>query len=148
MSRLYDFLHPVAAQEEKDVVISKRFIQRDEQGNPILDEQGNAIPKPFKIKALTQAENDAITRQSRKTRKVNGQIQEYLDSTEFSQRMVVAATVDPDFSNTEMCQAYGVLDPLMVPGKMLLGGEYARLLSAITELSGFDDSFTEDTAKN
>ena len=148
MSKLYDFLHPVAAQEEKDVVVSRRFIQRDEQGNPILDAQGNTIPRPFKIRAMTQAENDAITRQSRKTRKVNGQVQEYLDSTEFSQRMVVAATVDPDFSNTEICQAFGVLDPLLVPGKMLLGGEFARLLSAITELSGFDDNFVEDEAKN
>ncbi len=148
MSKLYDFLHPVATQEEKDVVVSKRFIQRDEQGNPVLDEQGNTIPRPFKIRAMTQAENDAITRQSRKTRKVNGQVQEYLDSTEFSQRMVVAATVDPDFSSTEICQAFGVLDPLLVPGKMLLGGEFARLLSAITELSGFDDNFVEDEAKN
>lgn len=148
MSKLYDFLHPVATQEEKDVVVSKRFIQRDEQGNPVLDEQGNIIPRPFKIRAMTQAENDAITRQSRKTRKVNGQVQEYLDSTEFSQRMVVAATVDPDFSSTEICQAFGVLDPLLVPGKMLLGGEFARLLSAITELSGFDDNFVEDEAKN
>lgn len=75
-------------------------------------------------------------------------MQEYLDSTEFSQRMVVAATVDPDFSSTEICQAFGVLDPLLVPGKMLLGGEFARLLSAITELSGFDDNFVEDEAKN
>lgn len=138
----------MATQEEKDVVVSKRFIQRDEQGNPVLDEQGNTIPRPFKIRAMTQAENDAITRQSRKTRKVNGQVQEYLDSTEFSQRMVVAATVDPDFSSTEICQAFGVLDPLLVPGKMLLGGEFARLLSAITELSGFDDNFVEDEAKN
>lgn len=64
MSKLYDFLHPVATQEEKDVVVSKRFIQRDEQGNPVLDEQGNTIPRPFKIRAMTQAENDAITRRA------------------------------------------------------------------------------------
>lgn len=71
---------------------------------------------------------------------------EQLDSTDFSRRMVVAATVEPDFRAKELCDAYGVLDPLMVPGKMLLSGEYAKLLRAITELSGFEDM--EDEVKN
>ena len=60
--------------------------------------------------------------------------------------MVVAATVEPDFRAKELCDAYGVLDPLLVPGKMLLSGEYAKLLRAITELSGFEDM--EDEVKN
>lgn len=35
------------------------------------------------------------------------------------------------------------MDPLMVPGKMLLGGEYAALLSAITSLCGFNQMAVE-----
>lgn len=136
MSKLSAFLHPVTAQEEKEVVISKRFV--DGQGNPV----------PFRIRSLTQEENDRITKQATRQVKVNGQPVEQLDNVDFSRRMVVAATVEPDFSSKEMCDAYGVLDPLLVPGKMLLSGEYGRLMAEITQLSGFGDDTAEDEAKN
>ena len=135
MSRLSAFLNPVPAQQEKEVVISDRFV----------DENGNAVP--FKIRALTQEENEALVKRSRHMRRIDGQWQEKLDNMELSRRTVVAATVEPDFSSQEMCDAYGVLDPLMVPGKMLLSGEYARLMQEITDLSGFDADIGEE-AKN
>lgn len=134
MSNLSAFLHPVTAHEEKEIVISDRF--RDEAGNPV----------PFKIRALTQEENDALIKQSTRRVKVNGQPTEQLDSVDFSRRLVVAATVEPDFKNSELCQAYGVLDPLKVPGKMLFSGEYNKLLQAINDLSGFGDA--EGEVKN
>lgn len=56
MSKLSAFLHPVTTSEEKEVVISNRF--QDESGQPV----------PFKIRALTQEENDAITRQATRRR--------------------------------------------------------------------------------
>ena len=136
MSRLSAFLHPVSAAQEKEIIISNRF--QDEAGNPV----------PFKIRSLTQEENDAITKKATKARKVGGQSQEYLDSVDFSRRMVVAATVEPDFTSKELCDGYGVLDPLQVPGKMLLSGEYAKLLQEITALSGFDGGDVEAEAKN
>ena len=134
MSKLSFFLHPAIPQETQEVVVSNRF--QDEDGNPV----------PFKIRALSQEENEQIAKMSRKAKKVSGQLQERLDSAEFSRRMVVAATVEPDFSSTEMCNAYGVIDPLMVPGKMLLAGEFTRLLQAITDLSGFESP--DDEIKN
>lgn len=127
MSKLSAFLHPQSIREEREILISRRFV--DETGEPV----------PFRIRSLTQEENDDILRRSRKTKRVNGQPQEYLDTSEFSNRTIVAATVEPDFSNAELCDAYGTRDPLQVPGKMLLAGEYAALLNAITELSGFSD---------
>lgn len=135
MSRLSAFLHPIPVQQEKEVVISDRFV----------DENGNVVP--FKIRALTQEENEALVKRSRHMRRIDGQWQEKLDNMELSRRTVVAATVEPDFSSQEMCDAYGVLDPLMVPGKMLLSGEYARLMQEITDLSGFDADIGEE-AKN
>ena len=45
--------------------------------------------------------------------------------------------MEPDFSSKELCDGCGVLDPLLVPGKLLLSGEYARLVKEITKLSGF-----------
>ena len=104
MSKLSAFLHPVTTSEEKEVVISNRF--QDESGRPV----------PFKIRALTQEENDRITKQATRQTKVNGQTVEKLDSVDFSRRMVVASTIEPDFQAKELCVAYGVLDPLLVPG--------------------------------
>lgn len=134
MSKLSAFLHPVAVQEEKEIVISSRF--QDEKGEPV----------PFKIRSLTQEENDRITKQATRQIKVNGQPLDKLDSGDYSRRVIVAATVEPDFQSKEMCDAYGVLDPLQVPGKMLLAGEFSKLARAIAELSGF--SSMEDDLKN
>ena len=72
-----------------------------------------------------------------------------LDGSLLSRRIVVAATVEPDFTSEELCRAYGVLDPLEVPGKMLLAGEFKKLSEEIMRLSGFDDAEDlEEEAKN
>lgn len=136
MSSLSAFLHPVYQYEEKEVVISKRF----------LDEDGK--PAKFKIRPLSQEENERITKAATRTVKVNGQMTERLDSADFSRRLVVEGTVEPDFHSTEMCNAYGCLDPLQVPGKMLYSGEFSALLSEISTLSGFKLSDLGDEAKN
>lgn len=135
MSVLSAFLHPVTTAEEKEVVISNRF--RDEQGNPV----------PFKIRAITQEENDALVRAATKVEIKGGRRVEYLDSVDYARRLVVASTVSPDFSSKEMCDAYGVVSPLLVPGKMLLVGEYNQLMAEITSLSGLDAGM-EDEVKN
>lgn len=127
MSKLSAFLHPVTDREEKEIIISNRF--QDEKGEPV----------PFKVRALTQEENDKITKQATRRVKVDGQYVDQLDSVDFSRRMVVEATVEPDFRAKELCDAYGVMDPLLVPGKMLRSGEYAKLMREINQLSGFGD---------
>lgn len=139
MSRLSAFLHPVQPEEAKEVFISDRF--QDEDGRPV----------PFKIRAITQEQNDAAARKCRRFREVNGQKQEYLDTAQFNRELVVLATVEPDFSSTEVCEALGTKIPTQAPGRMLLAGEYSRLLRAIMSLSGFDAESLdalEEEAKN
>lgn len=136
MSKLSAFLKPAVSAEEKEVLISRRFL--DEKGEPVK----------FKIRAISQEENERITKAATRTVKLNGQMVERMDSAEFSRRMVVAGTVDPDFSSKEMCDAYGCMDPLAVPGKMLYSGEFNALLSEISAISGFQLSDLGDEAKN
>lgn len=136
MSNLSAFLHPVTVQEEKEIVISRRF----------LDEDGN--PARFKIRSITQDEADALLKQSTRTvKKRDGSLERTVDDQDFNRRLIVAATVMPDFRSTELCDAYGVMDPLMVPGKMLFSGEFSNLLREILDLSGLGGS-VEDEAKN
>lgn len=133
---LYAFLHPIEISEEKEVIISKRF----------KNEDGSVAP--FKIKALTQAENDEISKKSRKAVKTNGMVQEVFDPVEYNRRLIVAATVHPDFKSKEICDHYGVVDPLLVPGLMLKPGEYTALVEAVSNLMGFRNEFVEEQLKN
>lgn len=136
MSQLSAFLHPVSLGEEREVVISSRF----------QDGEGNSVP--FRIRPVTQWENDAITRLSRRTQKVNGILQDYLDTVEYNRRLVVVATIIPDFQNKELCQQYGTLDPLELPAKMLLSGEFRKLITEILDVSGFSNENPTQEAKN
>ena len=132
MCELYAFLHPETIKEEKEVIISNRF----------KDESGKVIP--FRIRALTQEENDAITRKSyRKVRGENGQMTKEFDYITYRKKLALVGTVFPDFSETELCEAYGTLSPEDVIGKMLRTGEFANLIEAISELSGFS-AYPED----
>lgn len=133
-NNLTAFLNPVQV-ASRDVVISSRF--RNEDGTAAA----------FTVKPISQEENDKLVRLSTHPRKVDGQTVEWMDKVEYGRRVVVAATVWPDFKSEELCKAYGTMDPLEVPGKMLLTGEYNRLSSAILELSGLGDDPGE-AAKN
>ena len=136
MSKLSAFLHPVTTTEEKEIIISKRF--QDEKGNPI----------PFKIRSLTQEENDALVKAATTTyRDRTGSMVNKFDRFKYSHSMVIAGTVEPDFRSKELCDGMGVLDPEIAVTKMLLVGEYQKLADAIAELSGIEDD-AEEAAKN
>ena len=135
MSDLHAFLHPVQGDDTVEIVISKRFLGED--GKPV----------PFRIRALTQEENDELTKKSMHLAKGGRRGEKELDRIGYNRRILVAATVSADFSNEELCTAYGTMDPLEVPGRMLLAGEYDRLSREILALSGFDEDL-EEQAKN
>ena len=135
MSDLHAFLHPVQGDDTVEIVISKRFLGED--GKPV----------PFRIRALTQEENDELTKKSMHLAKGGRRGEKELDRIGYNRRILVAATVSPHFSNEELCTAYGTMDPLEVPGRMLLAGEYDRLSREILALSGFDEDL-EEQAKN
>lgn len=136
MSKISAFLHPVKTTIEKEVVVSDRF----------LDENGK--PATFKIRALTQEENEAVTKAATRVELKNGQRVEYLDNEDFVRRLVVAATVEPDLSSKELCDAYGVVSPKMVAVKMFLAGEFNNLVAEITSLSKVTTQIVDDDVKN
>lgn len=138
MDNLQAFLNPVSADEVKEVVISKRFVD------------GNGKPIPFRIKTIMQEENERITRKCRKVETIRGQRVESLDNQKYNRALIVACTVEPDFRNADLCKAYGTVDPLDLPGKMLTVGEANNLAREILDLNGFSDEAErlEDEAKN
>lgn len=139
MGALDAFLHPIAVEETKKVEISKRFVGED--GKPV----------PFEIKTIPQGDNSQLIKKYTRRKLVNGTTTEIFDTTAYTNALIVECTVQPDFQDSRMCEAYGVLDPMLVPGKMLLSGEYSALVGEIMKLNGFDaDSLLKDEeeAKN
>lgn len=105
------------------------------------------FPAPFKVRAITQEENEAIRNRCLKPVKKNGVVvTRELDTLRFSRELIVACVVEPDFRNAELCKFYGTLDPLEVPSKMLKAGEHNKLSSAISRLNGFDEESNEELA--
>lgn len=133
MGSLNAFLHPVQA-EEKEVVISDRF-------------QENGRPVPFKIRPITQRENEGIIRKhTKKDKKGN----ETFDRIAYSQELTAAGVVFPDLQSAELQKAHGVLGADKVLPAMLYVGEFAALMEAVQELSGLDGDINEEIeeAKN
>lgn len=126
MSVLQAFLHPVAVEDTKKVVISKRFIGED--GKPV----------PFEIRAISQEQNNKLTKAHTRGKVVNGQRVEIFDNAAYTNALIIACTVQPDFEDEELCKAYGCIDPANVPEKMLRAGEYTALVQEILSFSGFD----------
>lgn len=133
-NNLQAFLNPVTPENE-EIVISKRF--KDEKGNPI----------PFIIRPITQEENSALLRKFTRRGKDG---KEEFQSAEYSAQLAAETVVYPDLKNAELQKAYGVIGERKLLQKMLLVGEYNRLLEAAQRISGMDvdDDELVDEAKN
>lgn len=135
MSKLSAFLKPVTVREEKEILISQRFVGEDGK------------TAPFRIRSITGAENDAIRASCTRKFKDKGVVCTDFDVEAYSKKLILACVAEPDFSAKELCDAYGTMDPQEVPGKMLLAGEMGRLSEEIMRLNGFDDDLHNE-AKN
>ncbi len=138
MGDIRAFLLPPVDDTEKKVIITDRA----------KDEKGNIVP--FVIRAISQEKNESLVRQATNKENVNGNIVERFNNERYGKLLVAAAVIEPDFKNAELCAYYKTMDPLDVPGKMLSSGEYALLVKAINELSGFNKKYEvlEEEAKN
>lgn len=124
MSNLSAFLKPAYTERKIEIVLGDRFV--DEEGKPV----------PVVMKSLTQEQLQAIAKRSTHTKKINGREISDVDATEHLNRCLIAAVVFPDLTNKELCNAYGVEDPVLLPPKMFLVGEYEKLAKGFAELNG------------
>lgn len=134
---LQGFLKPITTEIIEERVISDRFV--DDNGNPI----------PFRVRAIPQEVNDQLINKYTVTVKGKNGQHEKLNKTAYQSALVVACCVQPDFNAKDLCDAYGVVNPITLPGKMLFAGEFAQLTSFIMEVNNFaGPEELEDEAKN
>jgi len=126
MSSLNAFLNPTKV-ENKEVIISKRFI-----------EKGKIVP--FVIRPIGQEENkQLIKKYTKKDKKGN----DTFDRAEYVSELTAMAVVSPDLTNSELQGAYG-LGISKCLSNMLYVGEYAELAQEVQFLSGLDEDINED----
>lgn len=124
MSNLSAFLKPAYTERKIEIIVGDRFL--DEEGNPV----------PVVMKSLTQEQLQMIAKRSTHERKVNGRSVTEVDANEHLNRCLIASVVFPDLSSRELCSAYGVEDPVLLPPKMFLVDEYEKIAKAFAKLNG------------
>ncbi|WP_068782260.1 phage tail assembly chaperone [Paenibacillus sp. GM2] len=125
------FAQNVVSEISEEVIISPRFM--DEAGKPI----------PWKLRSMTEEENEAIRKSSQRKIKERGIVTLDTNSDEYLAKLVVASVVFPDLKDAELQKSYGVLGSDQLLRKMLLPGEYATLLQKVQEVNGFDRDVNE-----
>lgn len=122
----------------EEVVVSERF--KDENGKPIA----------WKIRALTEEENETLRKEATDRVKVKGGYTYETKPEVYIAKVVAASVVFPDLKNAELQASYGVMGAEALLKKMLLPGEYAALVDKVQEVNGYDKSLDElaDEVKN
>lgn len=115
----------------EEFTVSERF--KDSKGNPV----------PWKIRSMTEAENEAIRKSAAKRLKVKGNYVTEVDTEEYVARLAVASVVFPNLKDAGLQESYKVKGADMLLRKMLLPGEYAGLIEKVQELNGFDKDMNE-----
>jgi hypothetical protein len=123
----------------EEFVVSERF--KDEYGKPI----------PWKLRTLSEAENEEIRKAS--TQMVKGKGGQRIPETKpevYLAKVAVASVVFPDLKDAELQNSYGVIGAEDLLKKMLLAGEYAALVQKVQEINGFDRDINDlvDEVKN
>lgn len=122
----------------EEIAVSSRFCD-EETGEPVK----------FVIRGISEAENESIKRACRRPLQT-GEREFRFDPKAYCNRLIVAATVYPNFKNAELQRDWGAANAENLLCKMLLAGEYAKLLNAVKNISGFGDGLADlkNAAKN
>lgn len=131
MATLKGFLNPIKV-EERDVIISDRFIGEDGQ------------PLPFRIKpvgndVMSAIEQEAVEQTTGKGKSVGIKT----DTRKYINGLLAASVVSPDLNAVDIQDAYGASSAWELIDEMLLVGEKARLVEAIYKLNGLDKSLDD-----
>lgn len=152
MSQTKAFLKPTISKENMvvEIIPSTRFVEEAEQ----KDSEGKVI-KPakyatWKIKAISQEENNRLVEQHTHTSKTKNGVVETFDKIGYQQDFILATVVEPKLNDEELLRAWGTLDPAQLASKMLLPGEFSKVVNAIMQVCGFDTDVEElrNEAKN
>lgn len=110
------------------------------------------IPLPFKIRAISEAENKAIKKSCQTVTFDKRTHQKVIDTNYdlYLTRLVIACCIEPNFKNADLQAKFGVMGAEALVDKLLRPGEYNQLLEAVQKINGFDTDINTlvEEAKN
>ncbi|SCY93248.1 phage tail assembly chaperone [Alkaliphilus peptidifermentans] len=133
------FAQNVESDIVEEFVVSERF----------KNKEGKAVS--WKIKAITEAENETIRKSATKlTKGKNGIKVPETSPEEYLSKLIVASVVFPNLKDAQLQKSYGVIGSDELIKKMLLAGEYSSLVEKIQKTNGFNVDINEivDEVKN
>lgn len=97
----------------------------------------------FTVKALT-GEDVAKLREECTRYEIKGKERKpFIDNSELTVAMIVAATVEPNFKDAKLLKHYEVKTATQCVNKALTAGELTKLSDAVLTISGLNDSEEE-----
>lgn len=133
----------------KPVVVSRRFLDHDEKGNVIVDENGDPKLAEFKMQILKPSEYmqlaDGAVSMNQTTMQVNAK-----SVTDISMNLVIKTLVEPDLTSVELQDSYGVMTAEELINEMFTPVEFTFLLNKANEIHAGNVSNDEmvDEVKN
>lgn len=137
MATLSGFLNPKKI-ETVSFALSDRFV--DENGEPL----------EWKIRCVSGDEIKTIQNACTKTIRTGNKTRTEFDTQKFQDCILAAAVVEPNPNAADLLDAYGVMSPEKIFGKMLTGAEYLKLFSEVSRINGLNEDFNSlvEEAKN
>ncbi|MFD0588847.1 hypothetical protein ACFQZE_12670 [Paenibacillus sp. GCM10027627] len=110
------------------------------------------FPAPFVIRSISEAENKEIRKSCQKVtfNKKTHQKDVETDVDLYSNRLLIACSVDPSFKNAELQAKFGVVGAEALIDKLLNPGQYSELVQRVQEINGYSTDMNElvEEAKN
>ncbi|GAC41906.1 phage tail assembly chaperone [Paenibacillus popilliae] len=128
------------------------LLQNEIQTEVTVEVNIKPFPVPFVLRSITEAENKEIRKSCQKAKwnKRTHQKEVETDSDLYSNRLLIACCVDPNFKNAELQEKFSVVSAEDLIDKLLNPGQYTELLQKVQDLNGFDLDMNDlvEEAKN
>ena len=111
-----------------------------------VPEKTVAMPRlgiPVTIKALTGKQVYSIRERCTITSQTKRGSVDKLDNEQFNCALIVAATVKPNWSDSNLVSKFSASGPEEVIKRLLLAGELTQLSDAVLDLSGYNTELEE-----
>ena len=108
-----------------------------------MDENGEPIP--WRLRVLTEKENNQLRNQCRRkvTNAATKQTTTETDVQKYNDLLAEKCIAYPNLNDAELQESYGVIGAAELLKIMLLPGEYADLMQAISQANGFESGMAD-----
>lgn len=129
------------------------FLMETEVAGPVTSQVDIAgFPHPFAVTSITEAENKVIRKSCQKVSfdKKTHQKSTDIDTDLYSNCLVVACCVEPNFKDAQLQARYGVMGAEELVDVLLKPGQFIELLTVVQEINGYSNDVNDlrDEAKN